>query len=284
MIDFLKRLFHDREKDVTFLLFDGDAPESSGSFQFKPKRLLWLLTVSVGVVVGGVLVLIMFTPLGMVLYDRSDAMLRDRVIEVSQKVQALQDSLQHRDAQLTEMQRVITTGDSSFQLSNEYQEAVASENRDSWELNLSSEVQPIPKVSSNEIIFSETFQNIPDFPADYPVEGTFTREFNSENGHHGVDIATQEGTPFKTVADGVIINQEWTVNYGYVLHVQHNGGFITIYKHATTLAKTIGDVVLRGEILGTAGDTGVLSTGSHLHVEIWKNGVPQNPNMYLIKS
>ena len=284
MLEFIKRLFHDREKDVTFLLFDGDAPESSGSFQFKPEKLWWLFYTSVAAAVGAVLLLVMFTPLGSLLYDRNDALLRERVIEVSKKVQALQDSLQFRDAQFTQMQQVMTTGDTAFTITNDFQRSPASESQKEWELNLRSGVQGIPRVSENEIIFSETFQNIPDFPAGYPVGGTLTREFNSENGHHGIDIATQQGTSFKAVADGVIINQEWTVNYGYVLHVQHNGGYITIYKHAATVSKTIGDIVLKGEIIGTVGDTGIRSTGSHLHVEIWKNGVPQNPNMYLTKS
>lgn len=283
MLDFVKRLFHLREKEVTLLLMEEDAQESSSSFRFRPQNLWWLWSISIVVTVTVILLLVIFTPLGSALYDRQDAMLREQVVEVSQKVLALQDSLQVRDSQLLQMQQVIISGDSSFAVEENFSRSPAAANRAKQEQNLFSEVQPKPEVSENEIIFSETFQKVPEFPADYPVDGTLTRSFGAENGHYGIDIATQSGTSFTSIADGVVINQEWTINYGYVVHVQHNGGILTIYKHAASLSKSIGDIVLQGDILGTTGNTGIMSTGSHLHLEIWKNGVPQNPNTYLLK-
>jgi murein DD-endopeptidase MepM/ murein hydrolase activator NlpD len=65
--------------------------------------------------------------------------------------------------------------------------------------------------------------------------------------------------------------------------VQHSEGVITTYKHLSKLNKKEGDLVLKGDILGEIGNAGVLSTGPHLHLEISKNGVPQNPEVYLIK-
>jgi murein DD-endopeptidase MepM/ murein hydrolase activator NlpD len=63
--------------------------------------------------------------------------------------------------------------------------------------------------------------------------------------------------------------------------LQHSGGVTSVYKHGSSLLKQQGDYVLKGDVLGTVADTGVLSSGSHLHLEIWKNGIPQNPVMYL---
>ncbi len=74
------------------------------------------------------------------------------------------------------------------------------------------------------------------------------------------------------------------MNYGYVIHIQHENGIVSIYKHASSLSKNIGDIVLKGDIVGTVGNAGTQSTGPHLHIEIWRNGVPQNPLMYLVKS
>lgn len=284
MFDFLKRLFNSQDQDLTFVVFDDD-PESSTSYHFKPSyfwNLLYGLLIGVIIIT---LLLVMFTPLSGLMYNREDAQLRERVIEVSKNVQALKDSLEARDTQLSEMQQVIALGDdTSFAVNENLSGGQSSFGEESMELDFSSEVSTKGMLSQNEIIFSKIFKKVPEFPTDYPIEGTFTRGYNPGDGHYGIDIATEQGTSFKAIADGAVVNQEWTINFGFVLHVQHSNGIITVYKHAASLSKSIGDIVLKGDILGTAGDVGVLSSGPHLHVEIWKNGVPKNPNTYLIKS
>lgn len=284
MLDFLKRLFNSRDQDLTFVIFDED-PESSTSYSFKPAKLWNLFYGSLISVIVITLLLVMFTPMSGLMYNREDAQLRQRVIEVSQKVQALKDSLEARDSQLTEIQQVISSGeDTLFSIDRTLAGSQNSSGQKNSELDFSFEVNTKGMLSQNEIIFSKVFQNLPEFPTDYPIEGTFTRGYDPKNGHYGIDIATQQGTPFKAIADGAVVNQDWTINYGFVLHVQHGNGMIAVYKHAASLSKSVGDIVLKGDILGTAGDVGALSSGSHLHIEIWKNGVPQNPNTYLIKS
>jgi murein DD-endopeptidase MepM/ murein hydrolase activator NlpD len=285
MFDFIKRLFNNQNKDLTFVLFDDEEPESSTSYHFRPARLWKLFYGSLIVAIVLTLLLVMFTPLGALMYNRADAQLRERVIAVSEKVSALQDSLQARDMQLSEMQQVIASGsDTSFSIEESRNRSQNEKNQEYRELKTFSEVSSTGMLSQNEILFSKIFKNVPEFPANYPIDGTLTRGYNPENGHYGIDIATKQGTPFKAIADGAIINQDWTIDYGFVLHVQHSDGIITVYKHASSLSKSIGDIVLKGDILGTAGDVGVMSSGPHLHLEIWKNGVPQNPNTYLIKS
>lgn len=284
MLDFLKRLFSNQDQELTFVVFDDD-PESSTSYHFKPSKLWNLFYGTLALVTVIILLLVMFTPIGGLMYSSEDAQLRERVIEVSNKVQALQDSLRARDSQLSEMQQVIASGnDTSFTVEGELENSLNSPNQENRELDFSSEVGSKGMLSENEIIFSKIFKTVPEFPTGYPIDGTFTRGYNPEDGHFGIDIAIEQGTSFKAIADGAVVNQNWTINYGYVLHVQHSDGIITVYKHAMSLSKSIGDIVLKGDILGTAGDVGMQSSGSHLHIEIWKNGIPQNPNLYLIKS
>lgn len=284
MLEFLKRLFKNQGQDLTFVVFDDD-PESSTSYTFNPSRLWTLFYVSLLTVTIIVLLLVMFTPISGLLYNSHDAQLRERVVEVSQKVQALKDSLEARDTQLSDIQQVIAAGDdTSFGVNEGSSFAMESANKKSSELDFTFEVSNKGLSFQNEIIFSKIFEQAPEFPTEYPVDGMFTRGFNPVKGHYGIDIATKQGTSFKAIADGAIINQDWTINYGYVLHVQHSNDIITVYKHAASVSKSIGDIVLKGDILGTTGDVGVLSSGPHLHLEIWKNGVPKNPNTYLIKS
>jgi len=285
MYDFLKRLFFEKDRDLTFVLFDDEEPESSTSYHFKPSQLWHLFYGSLICAVAIALVLVMFTPLGALLYNKKDADLRQRAIQISRRVKELEDSLRARDSQLTTIQSVIASEkDTSFSVGGNYNNELSSKNQESMELNTFPKVSTKGVLSQNEIIFSRIFEGAPQFPASYPLEGTFTRGYDPKDGHYGIDIATKNGTPFKAIADGAILNEEWTINYGFVVHVQHSNGIITVYKHASSLSKSIGDIVLKGDILGTVGNVGIMSTGPHLHVEIWRNGVPQNPNTYLIKS
>lgn len=283
MFEFLKRLFYNQDQELTFVLFDEEKPESETSYQFKPSRLWKLFYATVICAVVTTLLLVMFTPLSSLLYSSRDAQMHEEVIDISQKVQALQDSLDARDDQLFEMQQVISSGeDTNFAVQENFNPS-AQKSSENWEQTSFSGVSVDGMISQNEIIFSDFFKKVPEFPTGYPIDGTLTRGYEPSNGHYGIDIATEKGTSFQAIADGAIVNQDWTVNFGFVLHVQHSNGIITVYKHAASVSKSIGDFVTKGDILGAAGDVGILSSGPHLHIEIWKNGVPQNPNTYLTK-
>lgn len=286
MIEFLKKILANRDRVLTFVLFDDDEPESSTSYQFKPGKLLLVVYATAAATAIAILFVVMFTPAGALVYNQQDAEIRQSVIEIQQKVQALTDSLNARDKQLTEMRNVLASGaDTTFAINpgmGSYGgEQIFSGNMEpeSYSVVNNDEV-----ISTNEIIFSSLFKSSVEFPAFYPVKGTVSRDYNVESGHFGIDIATQRNVPFRTIAEGAVINQGWTVNFGYVIHVQHNNGLVSVYKHASSVTKAIGDIVLKKDILGTVGDVGIMSSGPHLHVEIWKNGVPQNPNLYLVKS
>lgn len=286
MIEFLKKLFKYKDRELTVVLLDDEEPESSNTFQINPARLFGLFYISIALTVVIILFLVIFTPLGSLVYDKEDEELRSSVIEVSRRVEDLRDSLAVRDQQLLEIQQILAEGkDTLFQTRTEYLEQVPqNQQADLLELEDDSRVQNIDMISKNEIIFSGILKQTPDFPAPFPVEGTLTRGFNQETGHLGIDIATKDEKVFRSIADGSVINRDWTISFGYVLQIQHSGGIISVYKHASDLSKDIGDIVLKGDILGTVGNTGVFSSGPHLHLEIWKNGVAQNPKMYLIKS
>lgn len=287
MFDFLKQLFNKRNRGLTFVIFDDQEPEPSNSYRFKPANLLYLFYGSLAAVALLVFVLLKFTPVSGLFFLQAERDLREQAISISEQVQVLRDSLQARDDQLIQMKRAISTGDDTvFAVNESNQNDPDNPQEKRREHGSSSAVSSISDTISlkNEIVLSDMFGDEPVFPVGYPLEGTLTRGFDPQKGHFGVDIATKSGTAFRAIADGAIVNQNWSVNYGWVLYIQHSGNVVTIYKHAEDLSKTIGDIVSKGDILGTAGNTGIMSSGPHLHVEIWKSGIPQNPNLYLIKS
>jgi murein DD-endopeptidase MepM/ murein hydrolase activator NlpD len=114
-----------------------------------------------------------------------------------------------------------------------------------------------------------------------PAEGFISRRFNSEKGHYGIDIVLKTGNAIYSSGNGYITFADYTPEDGYMIIINHDNDFVTIYKHCSTLLKKPKDYAMQGEIIALSGNSGE-STGPHLHFEIWKKGVPQNPDNYLI--
>jgi murein DD-endopeptidase MepM/ murein hydrolase activator NlpD len=120
------------------------------------------------------------------------------------------------------------------------------------------------------------------FPMTQPVDGFVTRGFSSDIDHFGVDFAGRLQSPVQASADGIVIFSGWTDEDGYVIIVAHSGGFVSVYKHNQSLLRAAGDAVRRGEMIALLGNTGRTSTGPHLHFEVWRDGVVQDPANYLL--
>lgn len=114
-----------------------------------------------------------------------------------------------------------------------------------------------------------------------PVSGTISEPYNAKEKHYAVDIVVAKDTPIKAAADGIVIFAEWTSSTGYVIIIEHSYGLISVYKHNEVLTKAQGDLVKSGEVIATAGNTGELSTGPHLHFELWNDGYPINPTTFI---
>jgi murein DD-endopeptidase MepM/ murein hydrolase activator NlpD len=115
-----------------------------------------------------------------------------------------------------------------------------------------------------------------------PVNGFISRGFNTATGHMGIDIVAKTGTPIYAAASGYVIFSDYTVKDGYMMIIGHSDGYITVYKHCSSLLKKARDIVLEGEVIALSGNSGEITTGPHLHFEIWKDGKPINPINLLI--
>jgi len=98
--------------------------------------------------------------------------------------------------------------------------------------------------------------------------------------HTGMDISVPPGTPVKATADGVVSFAGWTEGSGVVVVVEHGHGFRTAYAHNGKATVRVGQRVVRGERIALSGSTG-LSTGPHVHYEVWKNGRHVDPAGFL---
>ena len=120
-----------------------------------------------------------------------------------------------------------------------------------------------------------------DFVLFPPAKGDLSQEYDPTNKHFAVDIVLKENAPIKSVAEGTVIFSEWTASTGHVIIIEHPYGLISAYKHNASLSKEQGDFVSAGEVIATAGNTGELTTGWHLHFELWSDGYPMDPENFI---
>jgi murein DD-endopeptidase MepM/ murein hydrolase activator NlpD len=114
-----------------------------------------------------------------------------------------------------------------------------------------------------------------------PVRGVISSLFDTQEKHYGIDIAASPKESVLATMKGTIIFTGFDPNAGYVIQIQHSNGFVSVYKHNASLLKKQGEEVNGGEAIALVGNTGNLSTGDHLHFELWYKGKPVDPCEYI---
>ncbi|OPY01274.1 MAG: Murein DD-endopeptidase MepM [Syntrophorhabdus sp. PtaB.Bin184] len=125
-------------------------------------------------------------------------------------------------------------------------------------------------------------------PRGWPMEGQISSGFGLRHHpvtgvrqhHSGLDIRASRGTPVKVTADGIVTYSGWSGGNGNIIVVEHGHGFSTAYAHNKENLVTVGQKVRKGQHIALSGSTG-MSTGPHLHYEVWRNGKPVDPAHYL---
>lgn len=295
MLPLLRDLARQSHRPRTVIVVDEGGSEPPRQYLLRPQTLF--LAAAVAAVGVGILLalLIAISPLRQVIYGPDPETLRETARVNALRAVALSDSLEMHREYLAVLRSTITgVADTA--------EAAAIvplvEEEDSAEPMLELPVQSrtddwadheAPGFSLARLdagrptsLAADAYLASLQFPALPPVEGFFARGYDAARGHFGIDLAVEEDTPVRAVGDGYVVFADWTNDGGFTIAVQHGGGYLSVYKHNRRLLKRIGDRVSAREALALSGNTGEITTGPHLHFELWRNGLAQDPRLYLI--
>ena len=114
-----------------------------------------------------------------------------------------------------------------------------------------------------------------------PLRGLITNKFNKKTEHLAVDVVGKLNARISSVLDGTVIFAGWTMDTGYSIYVQHENNIVSAYKHNGELLKASGDKVKAGDVIAIMGNSGEMTTGPHLHFELWHNGIALDPETYI---
>lgn len=227
--------------------------------------------------------LIAYTPLREYIPGYSSTALKKQATELNYKTDSLQRVLAMNELYFKSIKQVLKGDVSAININKDSIIQAVKLEASSVDLNPNAEDSLLREKVDKEDKYNlfESATSTANFVLFPPVNGSISEPYNAKEKHYAVDIVVAKDTPVKATADGIVVFSEWTANTGYVIIIEHSYGLISIYKHNASLTKAQGDLVKAGEVIATAGNTGELTTGPHLHFELWNDGYPINPTNFI---
>ena len=276
---FLKRIFN----DYKVVISSEDTFEEKFSFKANKINALIIMLVYSIILISFTISVVFFTQLREMVPGYSSTDLLNRAIYLTKKIDSLEQQIALNNKFYKSIEDVLSGNIEEFVPRDELSVDSSLTNSDFVTVSPNSQDSILRKYVENEDKFNLTnneliIENKMFFS---PIKGEITQSFNFNENHFAIDIAADIGTPVKSVLDGKIIFSEWSVETGYVVVIDHGENIISVYKHNSKILKEQNDFVQAGEVIAYSGNQGNLSTGPHLHFELWKNGTPIDPEPLL---
>ena len=231
---------------------------------------------------------LIYTPLKYFIPGFGDYNYRSQILQLQFKTDSLQHEIQGRQAWLENVMNVasgnIDTTKPSPNIDSKIDKSKIDLNEvkpEDQELRKQVEEDENFSLSMNGHQNSEAVDEVRSMHLMKPVDGYVTEEYDVKKEHFGMDIAAKADAPVKAVLNGKIISDSYTLETGYVMVIQHANNLISFYKHNSRLLKKTGSVIKAGDVIAIVGNTGEMSSGPHLHFELWHDGKSLNPKDYI---
>ena len=276
---FFKKLFNDYKVVVS----SEDTFEEKFAFKASKINVFVLMLVYSVILISFTISIVFFTQLRELVPGYSSSDLLNRAIYLTQKTDSLERQIELNNKFYKSIEDVLSgktdvfierdniTIDSSLNEKNFF--SISPNSEDSILRNYVDSQDKFNLTKNELVIENKMFFS--------PIKGDITQAFNFEENHFAVDIAADIGTPVKSILDGKILFSEWSVDTGHVIIVDHGDNIVSVYKHNSKSLKEQNDFVQAGEVIAYSGNQGSLSSGPHLHFELWKNGTPIDPEPLL---
>ena len=276
---FFKKLFNDYKVVVS----SEDTFEEKFAFKASKINVFVLMLVYSVILISFTISIVFFTQLRELVPGYSSSDLLNRAIYLTQKTDSLERQIELNNKFYKSIEDVLSgktdefiereniTIDSNLNEKNFF--SISPNSEDSILRNYVDSQDKFNLTKNELVIENKMFFS--------PIKGDITQTFNFEENHFAIDIAADIGTPVKSILDGKILFSEWSVDTGHVIIVDHGDNIVSVYKHNSKSLKEQNDFVQAGEVIAYSGNQGSLSSGPHLHFELWKNGTPIDPEPLL---
>ena len=265
------------------VVLNEDTFEERFAVKLTQLNVFFLSSLAAIILVTLTTLLIVFTPLREYIPGYSSTALQKQALELDSKTDSLLKSINMNDAYINSLKSVLRGEVSAVVINKDSIFKAAQADTDVLELNPSKADSLLREKVRNEDKYNlfESATSDKDFVFFPPVNGSISSGFEPNEKHFAVDIVVPTNTPVKATSDGRVLFASWTSDAGYVIIIDHGDELVSVYKHNSSLTKSQGDFVRSREVIAISGASGELSTGPHLHFELWSNGTPLNPTNFI---
>lgn len=268
---------------------NDDTFEEKFSFRLSMLNVFVVLGTLIIILVIVTIYIIAFTPLREYIpgygSNESDRNIRELML----KADSLEENLKNKDLYLYNIRNIMEGKEVVDKLpekpdsaGNKYDNLNFAKSKEDSLLRLEMEQQDKYNIAVSDNSSGSSISSISSFFFFTPLKGIITNNYDPANNHYGIDIVAAKNEAIKSTLDGTVIFAGWTLQTGYTIAIQHQDNLISVYKHNSALLKKEGCYVKAGEAIAIIGESGELSTGPHLHFELWYNGKPVNPRDYMV--
>jgi len=280
-----KILFRKLTNKYRLVLLNEETFEERGSMRLTRLNLIAITGVVLILLVAIVYTLIAYTNIRELIPGYPDAAMRQHIRSNAMKLDSLEYEQAIRDQYFDNLNRIIR-GDAPEDYMNDSTGAVNQQEisfiRSANDSLLRQQVEAEEQFRLSVLESDRQESKLFELHFFTPVKGLVTRSFEPMEGHYGIDLVTDPNEVVKAALDGTVTMSTWTLETGYVIQIQHDHELITVYKHNATLFKAVGQKVVAGDAIAIVGNSGELTTGPHLHFELWHDRAPLNPVDYIV--
>ena len=280
-----RKLFKKLTHKYRMVLLNEDTFEEVGNMRLTRLNLIALVGVILILLVTITFILIAYTNIRELIPGYPDASMRQHIRTNAMKLDSLEYEQTIRDQYFENLNRIIS-GEQPELYMNDTTGMTDPRDisfiRSTNDSLLRQQVEAEEQFRLSVLDKDQGKKQIHDLHFFTPVDGIITAAFSPADSHFGVDLVAEPDEVVKAALDGTVTMSTWTLETGYVIQIQHDYELITVYKHNATLFKNAGEKVAAGDAIAIVGNSGELTTGPHLHFELWHDGIPLDPVDYIV--
>lgn len=269
-----------------WMLVDDDSLEAKFSIRINILNVLLIFSILTTILFVSAYLVLKYSPLKTYFIEETsfDIVQSQReILKLNEQIMAIEDSLNKNTLFLEHLTKVVT-GDLKAAEVDSLMSTNVPVLIDESKLRASAEDSIFRAQIAQEELLALTNNNGSVQASNMlypPVRGIITARFSLTENHLATDIAAPIGESVKAIDDGIVIFSDWNPNTGNSIIIQHKNDLMSMYKHCSKVFKEVGNEVKKGDVIAQVGNTGELTTGPHLHFELWVQGLAVDPEEYI---